>query len=216
VLGADELGREVLTFLPGRVLDIDTEIPSEAALRDAMRWLREYHDVVEGFRHDGPWRTAPVGPAGMSGAGASLDRPGVIVCHHDVAPYNVALSGSADGERVVGVFDWDMAGPGTRLEDLGFAAWNWVPLFRQLPVPEAVHRLTEMADAYGGVSAAEILSAVIPRIERSIRVISAGQQAGDQGMLNLASVGEPARTQAALDTLRARMPRLDEGLRASP
>jgi 8-oxo-dGTP diphosphatase len=218
VLGADELGREVLSYLPGRVLDIDVELPSEAALRDAMRWLRRYHDVVEGFGHDGPWRTSPAGSGlGRAGAGATLDQPDVLVCHHDLAPYNVALSSSADGERVVGVFDWDMAGPGTRIEDLGFAAWNWVPLYRQLPVSEAVRRLHSMADAYGvGVSAAEILSAVIPRIERSIRVISEGQRAGDRGMLNLATVGEPARTEAALNTLRARMPRLDEGVRASP
>jgi mutator protein MutT len=215
VLGTDELGREVLTYLPGRVLDVDVDSPSEAVLRDAMRWLRRYHDLVEGFRHDGPWRTTPGGLSRPT-TGAAPDHADVLVCHHDFAPYNVALSGSADGERVVGVFDWDMAGPGTRLEDLGFAAWNWVPLYRPLPESEAVARLSSMADAYGGVSAAQILSAVVPRIERSIRVISAGQRAGDEGMLNLATVGEPARTQAALDRLRSGIPRLAETLQTSP
>lgn len=216
VLGTDEQGREVLEYLLGRVLDVDTETPSEQALRDAMRWLRRYHDLVEGFGHHGPWRTTPARADRTDTPGAALDQPGVLVCHHDFAPYNVALSGSADGERVVGVFDWDMAGPGTRLEDLGFAAWNWVPLYRPLPQPEIVTRLHAMAGTYGEVTAGAVLSAVVPRIERSIRVISAGQRAGDQGMLNLAAVGEPARTAAALDVLRARIPRLVEELQDSP
>ncbi|MGI8993282.1 MAG: phosphotransferase, partial [Nocardioidaceae bacterium] len=130
-----------------------------------------------------------------------------VICHHDFAPYNVALSSSATGERLVGVFDWDMAGPGTPLDDLAFAAWNWVPLHRALPAEVCAMRLAVMASAYGdGVRPVEILDGVVPRIERSVVLIAAGQAAGDEGMLNLATVGEPARTTAALDALRTRLP----------
>ncbi len=201
-LGVDELGREVLSHLPGRVVDVDSETPALPLLTHAMRWLRRYHDVVEGFVHPGPWRT--------------IDRPlaaGEIVCHHDFAPYNVAVSSTADGEQVVGVFDWDMAGPGSRLEDLAFAAWNWVPLHRPLPPDEAARRMEAMAQSYGeGVAAAGILLAVVPRIERSIEVIRAGQAAGDEGMLNLAKVGEPDRTVSAVHALRTRVPDIERRL----
>ncbi len=196
VLGIDARGREVLTFLPGRVPDVDSEIVSEAALSDGMRWLRRYHDAVEGVVLDGPWRTTHRRLA-----------PGELICHHDFAPYNVVLSSSARGERVVGVFDWDMAGPGTRLDDLAFAAWNWVPLHGTLPPLAAARRLRLIANAYGSAeTAADIAQAAVPRIERAGQAIAAGQAAGDPGMLNLAAVGEPERSARALDGLRKRMP----------
>lgn len=196
VLGLDSRGREILTYLPGRVLDVDTELASEALMLDAMRWLRRYHDSVTGFEHPGPWRNShdPVA------------RSSSVLCHHDFAPYNVAVSTSAAGERVVGVFDWDMAGPGTRLEDLGFAAWNWVPLHRPLPAAEAAHRLRLMAKGYGfEVAPIDILHAVVPRMEDAAKRIAAGQAAGDEGMLNLGRVGEPDRTRRHLHGLRDRI-----------
>ncbi len=210
VLGIDVLGREVLTFLPGRVPDVDSEIVSEAVLSDGMRWLRRYHDAVEGVVLDGPWRTTH-----------SELAPGELICHHDFAPYNVVLGSSAIGERVVGVFDWDMAGPGTRLDDLAFAAWNWVPLHGTLhgtlPPPAAARRLRLMADAYGSaVTAADIAQAAVPRIERAGQAIAAGQAAGDPGMLNLAAVGEPERSARALAGLRKCMPAIVAALAAPP
>ena len=196
VVGVDEEAREVLTYLPGRVPDVDAEVVSETLLVSAMRWLRRYHVTVAGFRGEGPWRT--------------VHRPlsdHEIICHHDFAPYNVAVSTSPGGERLVGVYDWDMAGPGRPLDDLAFAAWNWVPMHRVLPPEVSAHRLQTMAAAYdGGVSASEILDEVVPRGERSLTVITAGQAAGDPGMLRLATVGEPARTAAAIKALRSRLP----------
>jgi mutator protein MutT len=206
-VGSDALGREALTYLPGSVAwqDGDDEPVEEALLEDAMRWLRDYHRAVSDFRHPGPWRN-----------GGGLDAA-TIVCHHDFAPYNVAVSSSAHGPRVVGVFDWDMSGPGRPLQDVAFAAWNWVPLWRPMRAEVAARRLQLMATAYGRgdpqeVGARGILDAVVPRIQRSITVIGAGQAAGDPGMLNLANVGEPARTAASLDALRARIPAIAAAL----
>jgi 8-oxo-dGTP diphosphatase len=195
VYGFDERGREVLEYLPGRVPEPDVETPSDELLGDAMRWLRRFHDAVAGTSLPGPWRTTTSAP----GAGE-------LVCHNDFAPYNVAVSTSATGERLVGVFDWDLAGPATRLEDLAFAAWNWVPMWQTLPAARAASRLEVMAAAYGDVGAEQILDGVVPRIEKTVDLIRAGLASGDAGMANLASVGEPQRTVAALDALRARVP----------
>lgn len=204
VLGVDERGREALTYLPGRVIAVDGEMAALDVLVSAMRWLRRYHDAVESYSSNGPWRW-----------GSRQLAAGELICHHDFAPYNVAVSSSATGERVVGVFDWDMAGPGTRLEDLAFAAWNWVPLHGQLPPPESAYRLRVMADAYGGVSPRDILAGVARRVDRSIRLISQGQAAGDTGMLNLANVGEPERTIRSVADLRSRLPAIERALAAA-
>jgi 8-oxo-dGTP diphosphatase len=195
VYGFDERGREVLEYLPGRVPEPDRETPSEELLGDAMRWLRRFHDAVAGTSLPGPWR-------------ATTSAPGVgeLLCHNDFAPYNVAVSTSATGERLVGVFDWDLAGPATRLEDLAFAAWNWVPMWQVLPAATAAYRLEVMAAAYGDVGAGQILDGVVPRIEKTVELIRAGLASGDPGMANLLAVGEPQRTVAALDALRRRVP----------
>lgn len=198
VLGVDERSREVLTYLPGRVPDVDTEVTSESALTSGMRWLRRYHDAVDGVDLAGPWRT----PTRQRRPG-----PGELICHNDFAPYNVTLGSGPTGEQVVGVFDWDMAGPGTRLEELAFAAWNWIPMHRPLPPVQAARRLQVMADAYGtDTYAADIAAGVVPKIEQVADAIAAGQAAGDPGMLNLAQVGEPERMRRTLVSVRERMP----------
>jgi 8-oxo-dGTP diphosphatase len=196
VLGFDEHGREVLEFLPGSVVEAGTQAPDEPLLIDAMRWLRRFHEAVADFDHPGPWRN-----------GDGSRKPGQITCHHDFAPYNVALSTSAGGDRVVGVFDWDLASPGLPLQDLAFAAWNWVPLWRVMPPGITADRITVMAGAYGGrPTAADIARAVVPRIERSIKVMTEGAAAGDPGMLHLVELGARERTATSLDALRERMP----------
>ncbi len=201
VIGVDSRGREALSYLPGRVIE-HPEVASDELLSEAMGWLRSFHEVAADFDHPGPWRN-----------GSGPRRPDQIMCHHDFAPYNVAVSSAANGERVVGVFDWDLASPGTRLEDLAFAAWNWVPLHQPLAAGLSARRLSIMAAGYGGrLRPGDILDEVVSRIERSIAVIGAGQAAGDSGMLNLARVGEPARTAHALDDLRRRLPAIGSAL----
>ena len=89
VLGFDELGREVLSYLPGRVLDTDTELLTVGQLVSMVRWTRVFHEAVADFAHPGPWRYPRLpGPT--------------LIGHNDIAPYNVCF----DGEELVGVFDW--------------------------------------------------------------------------------------------------------------
>ena len=203
VLGEDTRGREVLGYLSGRVPDVDHEVLPEPTLRDAMRWLRRYHLAVAGHRPAGPWR--------------NVDRPladDEVICHHDFAPYNVVLAGSAGAERIAGVFDWDMSGPGLVIDDLAFAAWNWVPMSRATDPRDAARRLRVMAAAYGdGVTAEQILERLPVRLQRALDTILAGQRAGDPGMLNLGKVGEPDRSARALAAMAARLPAVKQALR---
>ena len=203
VYGLDERGREVLEYLPGRVLEPDLETPSEDLLADAMRWLRRFHDTVAHLSVAGPWRATVASPGGVD-----------LLCHNDFAPYNVAVSTSAAGERLVGVFDWDLAGPATRVEELAFAAWNWVPMWHPLPAARAASRLQVMAAAYGDVRAVDILEGVVPRVQKTVDFIRDGQASGDEGLASLSLIGEPQRTEVALDELRRRVPGVRSALPA--
>ncbi|WP_199520832.1 phosphotransferase [Jiangella anatolica] len=199
VHGVDERGREVLGLIPGRAIARD-EVVSDALLADGVRWLRRFHDAVAGYRPAGEvtWR---------HGRRALAD--GEIVCHNDPAAYNWIAS----GDRVVGVVDWDMAGPGVALDDLAFVAWMSVPLRTSSPVDDVARRLRSMASAYGDVTPLELLAHVRRRMTMAADRIEAGQRRGDPGLLNLAATGEPGRTRSALAALAGREPAIVAALR---
>ncbi|PSL05201.1 phosphotransferase family enzyme [Haloactinopolyspora alba] len=202
VVGVDEGGREMLTYIPGRSIDPDAEIVSDALLVSGVRWLRRFHDAVRDFRPAGPvrWRH-----------GTRELAADEIVCHNDPGAYNWI----ADGDRVVGVIDWDMAGPGVPTDDLAFMVWMSLPLLRPLPLHDVVRRLRLMADAYGGPAPGEILRQVDRRMTLAADNIEAGQRRGDPGLLNLAAIGEPERTRTALRGLRARLPEIEAAVASS-
>jgi len=88
VLGFDDQGREVLSFLPGDVVGAARPWPGWVHCGDALRqvagWLRDYHITVASF----------VPPDGALWREGGTRRPGLIVGHNDAAPYNAAW---ADG-----------------------------------------------------------------------------------------------------------------------
>ena len=174
VFGFDEHGREILSFLPGRVVDIDSELLTTGQLQSVVVWTRSFHRAAAGFSHEGPWRFSEIGQPTLIG-------------HNDIAPYNVCF----DGDDLVGVFDWDLAGPTTPLLELAFIAWNCVPLWRDIGPEPAAARLGLIASAYGPYSALDILQAVPTRIQLMLEWIPRSAAAGDEGMVNLMRVGEP-------------------------
>ncbi|HKA94947.1 MAG TPA: phosphotransferase [Streptosporangiaceae bacterium] len=195
VLGHDEQGREVLSYLPGRVVDNDNAALSTSQILSVVRWTRTFHDAVAGFTHPGPWRYVAVPDPSLIG-------------HNDIAPYNVCFA----GDRVVGVFDWDLAGPTTPLLELAFIAWNCVPLWRDTGPETAADRLRVIAAAYGGPGAREILHTVPRRIQAMLDWIPSAAAAGDEGMAHLMTLGEPGRSRVSLAGLVGRIPAIDRQL----
>jgi Ser/Thr protein kinase RdoA (MazF antagonist) len=158
-------------------------------------WARGFHDAVGGFAHPGPWRFPALGDE--------------LVGHNDVAPYNVCF----DGDHVAGVFDWDLAGPTTRLMELAFMAWNCVPLWREMPADRAAGRLKVLVEAYGGIDPALVLDAVPARITAMLAEIPRAAARGDTGMQHLMTHGEPQRSYDSLATLATRTPAVSALLR---
>ncbi len=199
MLGTDERGREVLSWLPGESRDPDDGLTPDSVLSDAMSWLRRYHEVVRGFRPDRalPWRHAA----------RPLDD-GEIVCHNDFATYNwTAVQG-----RLTGVLDWDVAGPGRPLDDVAFAAWNSVPLYRDIGVPQAAKRLALMCQEYGGLDPLTVLAAVRDRMGAAVERIRTGAASGDPGMQNVLATGVVDRVAAQSASFRARLPAIRAAL----
>ncbi len=145
-LGVDAKGRDIVSFIAGDIghYPLDAAMRSDAALVEAARLLRRYHDTTTALasRADLPWQYADPDPARHE-----------VICHSDVAPYNTVFR---DG-RPVALIDFDHAGPGPRLRDVAYAAYRFVPLasdascrhFGWNVPPHRIGRLLRFLDAYG-------------------------------------------------------------------
>lgn len=189
VLGIDERGREVLSYIEGETIGDDDPWPDwwrgDATLVHAIGLLRRFHDVVATFEPpvDARWRFA-----GSSDAGATI-------VHGDWAPYNVVWR---DG-LVVGVIDWDLARPGDPLDDLAFAAWLWAPLHHPAMIAggefgpwedaERERRLRLVVETYGLEDRAGFMERIVARMHASADGIEHAAAAGDEGMIRLRSLG---------------------------
>jgi hypothetical protein len=173
--------REVLTYVSGRSVPVDKEIVLDNVLVEAVAWLRDFHDIADGFRPEGSrtWR----------GGEAELEDD-AIICHNDPGTYNWVI----EGGHFVAMIDWDMAGPGQRLDDLAFLVWTALPLDRECDDDDFVRRLGLVVDAYAEYGPLTVLNAVARRMETACDRIAAGREAGDAAMINLARAGEPERT----------------------
>lgn len=102
LLGIDQHGREVLSFLPGQVPKTLTERSwTSAQVQAAARLLRGLHDAS---------------------AGSELAGDDETVCHNDFHPMNTVFVRGLP----TAVFDFDQAAPGPRMRDIGYAAWLWL------------------------------------------------------------------------------------------
>jgi len=141
-LGVDDLGREVLSYLPGTA--VTTPYPAEALTDEALvsvaHLLRAYHRAVASF--DPAPHTWPASPP--------VPFAGGLVSHNDPNLDNVVFR---DG-RAVALIDFDLASPGSRVWDVACAARLWAPLRPDPDIHDgrrgrSLARFRLFADAYG-------------------------------------------------------------------
>jgi hypothetical protein len=201
VLGIDDEGREVLTYIPGEAIGDAVSWPEWAADDDLLfevgQWLRRFHDRVASFRPSGVmrWRNTE-----------RTLGPREIVCHHDVAPYNWVVGLVAGRPSLRAVIDWDMAGPGRPLDDVAFLSWNAIHS-RAADAGREAKRMLLLADAYGADPRA-VLGWVEPRARGAVRRIRQRAAGGDAGMQRLVAADVPGAVERSLADFVSRRPAL--------
>ena len=174
-LGLDAQGREVLSLLPGRpgLYPLPAFMFADATLETVARTLRRFHDATAGF-------AAPAGGSWQWPA----HEPAEVVCHNDWGPYNLMF----EGERLTGVIDFDLASPGPRVRDAGYAAYRFVPLTApgnpDAPYPGAAEqrrRLARFCAAYGDglLVPAAVRQAAVDTLRELVRFIRDAAASGD-------------------------------------
>lgn len=197
-MGLDDLGREVLSFIPGDTIDTHpwpAWVWSDELLVEAVHALSEYHHAVSDFRP-----TEVESRLGRAPLGADQ-----IVCHNDFAPYNCVVR---DG-HLVGVFDWDVIWPGRPVWDLAFFIWQWVPLHNPSPelgwrtTEECARRLHLILEGYGPLGCEDVIEMVIRRIESSRDGILSRAEDGDADFARLKADGHVDEMERAIDFIQS-------------
>lgn len=199
-LGVDDQGREILSHLSGETVGHSEPWPawthSDQALDDVGRWLRQYHRAVADYAppKDAAWREGATWHAGL------------VVGHGDPAPYNAVWNRSG----LVGLIDWDNAGPVHIDDDLAWVAFSWTPLH----APEVVkregftafstrrERLKRLLDAYGWEGTLEeVLGRIDARLRTQIETMRATALNGDAAYKRMLDRGQDHLLQSAREQL---------------
>lgn len=157
---------ETLTFIEGEVGNdpLKPSMLTENSVMSAGKLLRRFHDLTQDF----------VVPADAQFFLPLIpDIPHEVICHNDFAPYNCVYR---DGE-IIGIIDFDTASPGSRLWDMAYAVYRFVPLMTdqhciehgwQSP-PDRANRLKLFVDAYGLADRSSLIDMVIRRIQTLVQ-----------------------------------------------
>jgi hypothetical protein len=153
---------ERLTYFSGEVGNYPLKpfMRSDEMVVEAAQLLRKYHDITQHF---------VVPRFSVFQLPVDPDIPHEVICHNDFAPYNLVFNEN----HIVGIIDFDTAGPGTRLWDIAYAVYRFAPLAKDAHcrdmgwdlAPDRAHRLKLFCDAYGLENRALLIETVIKRLE---------------------------------------------------
>ncbi len=163
-LGTDELGREILTYVPGE--PAFAPVPGGDDVVAAIgHLLRRAHDAQAGF-------VAPPDPGWLR----RLEGGSEVIGHLDLFWTNVVFR---DGLPAA-LIDWELAAPASRTLEVALAATYWAGIrideqLRQwgLPLERRGERLRILCDAYG-LEPAQRSSLLLELIEHRRRGIEQG------------------------------------------
>jgi Ser/Thr protein kinase RdoA (MazF antagonist) len=192
VHGRDEQGRQVLAYVPG--------VPGDSAPPMTVGELRRLGALVRTL-HDASVDFVP--PAGARWEVAIAPDGAELVCHQDLAPWNLIRDGD-----VWTFIDWDASAPGTRLWDLAYVAQTFAPLVAGGdPGVDAV-RLRAVVDGYGldAAGRAALPEKLVARTRAMYDLLADGGRTGAMPWSRLWAEGHGVHWGGAADYVAAHLP----------
>jgi aminoglycoside phosphotransferase (APT) family kinase protein len=195
-LGSDAEGREVVSYAAGDVVwpDHFELLESDDALAEIAQLIGHYHELATTF--------AP--PANAQWWDLAADPSGLheVVCHNDLAPWNLVRGEGGSWSFI----DWDLAAPGRKSWDLGWALLSFIPLTPDRPLEDdsIVRRLRVFMNAYGAPDELEAaLASAVERGEHEAARIRGQASQGEQPFVKLREEGHARIWAGAAERVKA-------------
>jgi Phosphotransferase enzyme family len=195
LLGVDERGRDILSYLAGDVPwqpQRQAAARTDAALERVAALTRELHDLT---------------------AGTEFAGDAEVACHNDLSPKNTVYRNAGAGLLPVAFLDWDIAGPGRRVHDVAHVCWQFADLGPRADPDPAAARVRLIADAYGLADRSALVDTVLWWQDRCWRGIEAEADAGDPAKIRLRDSGVVDAVRADHDWTAAHRAGLERALR---
>lgn len=111
--GINANGKHILSFIEGIVPhDMPDWILNEDILKDIAVKLRQWHDATLNFQ--------PKTDQWLFETKENFE----VICHNDFAPYNCVFK----NKTFIGLIDFDLCSPGSRIWDIAYTAYRFIPL----------------------------------------------------------------------------------------
>ena len=163
-LRTDESGRDVFTFIKGYVPP-ELAFHDDETLRGAASLIRRFHDLSAEL----------VATRAAQAVGIE------VICHNDLSPCNFVFRAGVP----IAMIDFDVAAPGSRLHDLGYAAWLWLDLgSSSIAASDQKRRLAAFVEAYGMHEPRFVLAAAL---KRQVILVGEGNRTGNVAMAQWAT-----------------------------
>ena len=157
----------------------------DTALTALVRVVRELHDLT---------------------AGTSLAAGGEVACHNDLDPRNTIYRKRASAVEPVALIDWDLAGPGDRVNDLAHICWTYTGIGRGAAASVVRQRIETCLAAYDSdIGHSAVVDAMLWWQDRCWRGIVAEAAAGDPHMRALLAAGAVRQVQADYEWTRTHL-----------
>jgi hypothetical protein len=182
--------RERLTFVPGLVVHPDhwDLLVGHQALAEVFRRIAELHEALSDFAVPAAavWQTVGADPHG----------PAEMLCHNDLAPWNLVRS---RGEWIF--IDWDLLAPGRRDWELAWALMTLLPINPEfgLSATDVGRRFAVALSAYGVPQRQwpSVMDVLLERVAHAESEIRDGAARGDAMWTRLLATGHADIWQAA-------------------
>lgn len=183
VIGMDDADTEILANIDGTssLRPWPGVLRTDDGLRQIGRMLADLQTAAASFPalDDDQWRTSavPVETALIKAGEPLAPR------HGDIGPWNMIWQ----GDRLVGLIDWDMAEPAPPWWDIGQAAWYCVPLIAGerhrincgfTSTPDLGHRFAVLCEAFGLAAPGDVYDALLAVMDRERHVLQTLGAAG--------------------------------------
>lgn len=176
---------------------------SDEVLVDVASMLRSFHDASASFtpQPSMEWMLSYPG-----------EDPHEVMCHNDVAPYNVIFVNG----KPTGIIDFDTACPGPRLWDMVYTLYTFVPLGRFVPdtngqllcydpVIHAVERKKRILlffEAYGMILPTNVIEYLLLRLEELCKTLLTKTRNGEQEFAKMVREGHVEHYRADIEFIK--------------